>query len=334
MCLNEGPARGLRRQHAMSKVATGWIPTPTGKPVNPLRLEGGPGANGHAREDDGDDFDEDHIMIEAAICGDRDAAPLDVQQSTEAKAVEWSKQWAPEAEYPLLQWGDIWELPPLMLLQVFKRALMTSQPTLGPAGTPFTRAHCCGRQTRCSSPPMRVLRVCELVGRWPEAVALVVVVLLPKPDGGRRPIGLLPLLPRVWMRARRDIAHLWERTCDRPFLYAGPARGAHVAAWRQAARAELAAAVNACYGQVLLDLVKAFERIPHARLVHEARRLKYPLWMLRLSIATYRLGRTLRLDGAWSMIVRATRGIVAGSGFATSEMRPVMIHIVDAACAI
>ena len=32
-----------------------------------------------------------------------------------------------------------------------------------------------------------------------------------KPDGGRRPIGLLPLLPRVWSRVRRDVASTWER---------------------------------------------------------------------------------------------------------------------------
>ena len=36
-----------------------------------------------------------------------------------------------------------------------------------------------------------------------------------------------------------------------------------VAAWKQAARAELAATLGTSYGQVLLDLVKAFERIPH-----------------------------------------------------------------------
>ena len=71
--------------------------------------------------------------------------------------------------------------------------------------------------------------------------ALVVIVLLPKPDGGYRPIGLLPLLPRVWMRARRAEALEWERCNDRPDLYAGEGKGADIAAWTQAGRAELAA---------------------------------------------------------------------------------------------
>ena len=89
---------------------------------------------------------------------------------------------------------------------------------------------------------MALLLKCEREGRWPQLVGIVVVVLLPKPDGGSRPIGLLPHLPRVWMRARRDEAKQWEVQCDRPFLYAGSGRGSTVAAWRQAARAEVAAA--------------------------------------------------------------------------------------------
>ena len=41
-------------------------------------------------------------------------------------------------------------------------------------------------------------------------------------------------------------------------------KGAEVAAWKQAARAELAKLSNGVdYAQVLLDLVKAFDRIPH-----------------------------------------------------------------------
>ena len=39
----------------------------------------------------------------------------------------------------------------------------------------------------------------------------MLIALLPKPDGGLRPIGLIPLLPRVWARARRDIVTEWEK---------------------------------------------------------------------------------------------------------------------------
>ena len=182
---------------------------------------------------------------------------------------------------------------------------------------------------------LRLLFVCECQGRWPLAVALVIIALLPKPEGGRRPIGLFPLLPRIWMRIRREVATEWERLHDRPYLYAGVGRGANVAAWKQAARAELAAAVpGAEYGQVLLDLVKAFERIPHHILVREAIRLGYCLWVLRLALAAYKLARVIRVDGVVSFLVFPIRGITAGSGLATTEMRIIMIDIVDSACLV
>lgn len=98
----------------------------------------------------------------------------------------------------------------------------------------------------------------EREGEWPDAVRLVVVVLLPKFDGGFRPIGLLPFLPRIWMRARSAITQKWEKGNGRPYPYAGEANGANVAAWKQAARAELAATLGTCYGQALLDQMKAF----------------------------------------------------------------------------
>jgi hypothetical protein len=78
-------------------------------------------------------------------------------------------------------------------------------------------------------------------------------------------------------------------------------------------------------------LVKASERIPHALLVHEAEALGYPLWLIRLAIATYKLQRVLRVGTAVSSIVEAMRGITAESTLATTEMRLAMVRIVDRA---
>ena len=163
------------------------------------------------------------------------------------------------------------------------------------------------------------------------AVQLVIVVLLPKLDGGFRPIGLIPALPRLWMRARRTAAKAWEASQPRPYLFVGAGKGATIAAWKQPARAEHAAALAVRYAQSLLGLVKAFERIPHALLVRESVALGYPLWLIRLAVATYKLQRVVRVGAAVSDIVVAMRGIVAGSGLATTEMRLAMIRIVDRA---
>lgn len=85
------------------------------------------------------------------------------------------------------------------------------------------------------------------------------------------------------------------------------------------------------FAQGLLDLVKAYERIPHWVLLWEALRHGYPVWLLELSIAVYRLRRVIRVDEAVSEVILAVQGIVAGSGAATTEMKLLMIDVIDKA---
>ena len=50
--------------------------------------------------------------------------------------------------------------------------------------------------------------------------------------------------------------------------------------------------------------------------------------LLRLSLASYRLPRTIGVDGVHSQKLVATRGIVAGSGFATTELRLLLLGLI------
>ena len=56
-------------------------------------------------------------------------------------------------------------------------------------------------------------------------MVVVVVVLLPKAEGGFRTIGLIPNAPKIWMKVRQIDAKAWEISCVRNFLYAGAGRG-------------------------------------------------------------------------------------------------------------
>ena len=51
----------------------------------------------------------------------------------------------------------------------------------------------------------RILTFCEAVGSWGRNL-IVLIVLLPKPDGGLRPIGLFAAIIRLWGRARAEVA--------------------------------------------------------------------------------------------------------------------------------
>ena len=98
---------------------------------------------------------------------------------------------------------------------------------------------------------------------WPALVRYVLIVLLPKSDGGRRPIGLFPMVVRVWSRARMIVARAWESANSRPTIFGGAGMGAQRASWLAAFKAEAVARRGAAFAQSLLDLVKAFEQIPH-----------------------------------------------------------------------
>ena len=75
---------------------------------------------------------------------------------------------------------------------------------------------------------------------------------------------------------------------QKPYLYAGKKMGSTVAAWKQGFRAELAADSGRSdnYCEALLHLVKACDMVPHWVLIREGPNLGYPLWLLRLSLAT------------------------------------------------
>lgn len=326
--LHEGPGDGIGRQHKMTRTSTGWIETAI--------AEGRKTALPQLAQAQDDDFDGlTAEQLEQVMANELDVgAPANAQQETDNEAATWGKQWLSDDLYVEPQWPENMGRPPVELQKdELVRACMTFP---APAGFGWDAIHP-RAIPRLSTELIKwivlLLLKCELSGAWPTPVGVCIVVLLPKADGGFRPIGLLPWMVRVWTRSRREAVSRWEAAVHRPFLYAGKAMGADIAAWKQAARAELVATAShqVGYGIALLDLVKAFERVPHWLLVNEAVELGFPLWILRLSLAAYRLPRTLRVGRAFSYLLTACRGIVAGSGFATAEMKLIMIRLIEKA---
>ena len=271
--IQEGPGAGLRRQHRMTRNATGWHPTAveTGDEAA-LSLQHLPSA---LRQDPS------AVPPESG----KRCAPRTAQQAADAEAASWAKQWLADEpgladnRQQMLTWRE--HMGPIlarMTLPGLKQALATFAADTG-LGWDAVHPRALLRLPDSSLLALlRILFVCECRGAWPSFVSMVLIVLIPKSDGGRRPIGLLPLFPRIWMRLRHDVIQQWEQSSavHREYFYAGPARGAHVATWRQGFRAELARMKKESYAQALLDLVKAFERVPWHVLVREGIQMGYP----------------------------------------------------------
>jgi len=132
------------------------------------------------------------------------------------------------------------------------------------------------------------------------------------------------------MRARLDIVRAWQAKHERVYFYASAGKCAKVASWKQAARTELAQAIPGVdYAGALLDMVKAFERVPLDWLVRQGVKYSYPMQVLALSIRAYQLPRTILVEGVCSDLIIALRGITAGAGHATIELRLLLIQWVD-----
>ena len=88
----------------------------------------------------------------------------------------------------------------------------------------------------------------------------------------------------MWAKARSKHAEEWEAKNDRDYLFGGRNKGAQVAAWGHAARAEAAAAARVAFAAVFIDFEKAFERVPYRHLIAAAKEWGYPITLLRMTI--------------------------------------------------
>ena len=202
---------------------------------------------------------------------DRCSMLLHSQEEVEREARTWASIWQADAQPPALLWPTILgePLPELCVTAaLYACAAFPSDTGLG-----WDNLH--PRALRRVSAAaiaalLRIFMLAELLGRWPEMIGIVVIALLPKVGGGNRPIGFCPSLIRLWMRMRLPVAQAWQSANDRPYFFAGEAKGADVAAWKQAARAEVGAYDGLDHALALLDIVKAFDGVPWDWLVRQA----------------------------------------------------------------
>ena len=256
-------------------------------------------------------------------------APRSDQAEVDAIAKTWAKLWQTDKQYTLPDFSGADEeaLEPLTVDDLL-RAAATFPVTTGLGVDNFSPRAVLRLPRPLLQQLADLLNKGEQLGQWDEALELVIIVLLPKGDGSHRPIGLFPGIIRIWMRARSGKAREWETETAGPEYFGCKGRGAQRAAWMAAFEAELATARGLDHAASLIDLVKAFEMIPHCHLVQAARQHGFSLKVLRLSLAAYRITRVIGVDSVFSQPVQATRGITAGSGMATSELRLILTDMI------
>ena len=101
--IEEGPGGGLKRQHSLSRTATGWIPgkDPRREKVNLSEL------------DDLEGLSQEQLRSALAYSPDV-TPPLAAQNAANSERKSWGAQWASESQHDELAWPEeIEQLPPM-----------------------------------------------------------------------------------------------------------------------------------------------------------------------------------------------------------------------------
>lgn len=103
-----------------------------------------------------------------------------------------------------------------------------------------------------------------------------------------------------------------------------PGRRCSDAVWRSQVKAK--AHDEKCILELNHDVAKCFENVSWVKLKEKAFVMKFPTSLLRVSLSSYGWARRLSWKQLISGEVRASRGVVAGSGFAIFELVLFMVQ--------
>ena len=103
----------------------------------------------------------------------------------------WAEQWG-----SILWPKDMGAAPVKLMIPALTQAAMTFPTGTGLGWDGIHPRAICRLSESTLEWLAKVLYRCEVIGEWPEAVDVVIIALLPKSDGGLRPIGLMPFRKR------------------------------------------------------------------------------------------------------------------------------------------
>ena len=247
----------------------------------------------------------------------------------DSEVIKWSALWNEGGTSPPLAYGSVPLPPPLRSSDVVRAASSFKDATCALAG--IHPKHIALLNPQALDVLCTILSAAEEAGIIPRQLAKNQINLLAKRTEGVRPICWAQSVFRVWMKSRACFAKQWEVSHTTPLGSFAAERGKAPCdvVWRHAFKSEAAKAQKSHFGIVLWDLKKCYDMVDHHQLVKAALRHGYPLFLLRLSICSYRADRRIVYKGMVSRVMRAQRGILAGNCFATTELRLILLSIVQ-----
>ena len=183
-----------------------------------------------------------------------------------------------------------------------------------------------GRRHLCE-----LLNDVEKAGTWPWLLLSTSIMLKPKPDNSDRPLGLLPMMVRVWEKIRQPPMQAWCRERAGPWDQAVERSPALRCALIRCAMAEAAAEFGMDAALSTVDLEKFYDTIRIDHLVDMALTLNAPARILLIDFMAYLARRAIQYLGAVSQWLIPGVSIVRGSRNSNNWARILLYDVLERA---
>ena len=257
----------------------------------------------------------------------------DNQRAAEKETQPWHKLWRRDAAKLPLVWPKVSRSEVLELLPTPEEARATSKRFSPGTALGADIIHPRHLATLDEGSVVLVVAWWALVlwaGEVGGPAALVLVPMIPRPDGAKRPVGLFNGLIRPlvgWLRS--SAGAVFSEASDRKFFFGVANRSIEQGVWTSGASAEMARAQGKDGGTAFADISKAYENISFQDLQEKAIDANFNVIILRFLIGLYRQGRVILHGEVASSICFPANGVIAGCNFADMMMRIVLLPILD-----
>ena len=174
-----------------------------------------------------------------------------------------------------------------------------------------------------------ILNRVEALLTWPAQVLQVLVVLIPKPKGGDRPISLVSLVFKVWETLNAGTITTWES--ERIGFWDDATRGSSAlrAAALRRMRAEASSIMGDEFAFILWDAEKFYDNVCLGQLFKAAVKCGLPSRQLLLGLQMLLAPRAIRVSNVIGEPKQPSNGLTAGSRRANFYARLLLYPILE-----
>ena len=252
------------------------------------------------------------------------------QEEVEARARAWHDLWTDSEGLGAVQWGELGGCHDLMpAVEDVRQCAATFKGDTALGVDSLSPRHIGLLSDMAIQALIRLWMTVVDSGCIPKQLAALIVVMLPKPVGGERPIALFPGALRLLTRwLRHTYGAKWQHEHPNCAWYGEAGRAVDQGVWTQAMHAEYAVAQGQEAAGILIDLRKAYENLHFDHLLTQAREFGFDLRVFRLLIALYSMTRLVQWEGCVAEGCNPTKAVAAGCSFADLMMRLALMGII------